>query len=205
MTRQQIREQLLIDLRAEGFSEWDTGELNQLINAAYFLTQKEVVKANANWHIAFTTTPTVANESWYPNPPTFGVKRIGLKSSSSDTRHTYLKKKNLEDVEGITSGEDNYYVREGTWIGIFPPPTSVISDGIQWQHCPIYSMDDDDEVPKLKTPLHIVICWWAKILALGDDHESTQVTQQKINHVLGDLASWYDVMMDSPEKFSIEV
>ncbi len=203
MTRGQMRTWLQINLRDTAAIEWSVTELNDLINQAYALVQKELVKVNAGYHRAWDYSTVTAGTNWYPLPPTFGLKRLAYKATASQVGYTKLEKKNLDDIEALTGGGP-FYAREGLWVGIFPAPTVTVADGLEFLHSPIYALADDDEVPRIKTPLHIAIMWWAKVLATGETDESNVETRQRINEVLGDIPLWYDVMQDGPDVLQID-
>lgn len=207
MNRGEMRDRLRRELRDVAAVEWPTdAELDDILNTAYFLVQKEIIKVKSEAHLTWDHITTQAGVYWYPLPATFGVKRVGLKAAASDTAYAKLEPKAYEDVESGYTG-DAVYVVMGEWIGIFPAPATAITNGIEILHSGIMSIGagpaNDTEVPKVKTPLHQAIVWWAKLLALGETDEEVEKTRNRLNEVLGDLGQWYGITNDTPDMFRV--
>ena len=201
MTRVELRTLLRRQVSdpASGTSgvQWTDAELNTIIENAYFLIQTAVFKHDRNAHLSWDTIDTVADQSEYALPSTFGIRRLGLKSSSSDTLWTKLEKKVYEDIEEA-SGTSNYYAVMGQFLVIKPAPETAVTDGLQLIHTPIMSMSADSDTPKIKEPLHIGIVWMAVLLA-SDEDESKDLseTKAKLQNLLDSIPSWY--ILDSDE------
>jgi len=208
---------------------WSDSELNVVLNNAYTLVQKEIRKVYPEAHIFWDYVNTVAGVSWYPLPATFGLIQVGLKqiASTSDGDYAILQPKRYRDVGNrVTfSGAvivpptslttQNYYTKRGQYIGIFPAPsTSAASNfavnppqlgGLQLLHSPIMSMSDDNDVPRIKEPLHYAIVYWAKILLSGETDTNMDDTRARLNELLSDLALWYDTQSDEPDKLIVSL
>lgn len=207
MTLLQIRDSLRRQIRDVPKVQWtDDGELdNLIINPAYYFVQKEIYKQFPNAHLFWDYINTAAT-SWYPLPASFGVKRVGLKASASDTLYTKLAPKRYDDIVELSAQSDRqYYTQQGQWIGIFPPPTTVITNGIELLHTPIQSLSLDTDVPRVKLPVHMAIVWWAKLLALGDTDEQAGETRARLQEILGDLGNWYELNSDEPDKLQVGI
>lgn len=206
MTRLQIRTKLRRRVQEEvgdAAGGWTDTELNSEINDAYAWVQKEIYKVFPNSHIYWDTMNLVNGTSWYPLPNTFGVRRVGVKASTSATTYTRLKKKVYEDVEDIVSAE-SYYTLMGQWLGIFPEPDTSITAGIQLLHTPIMVLSADTDVPRVKTPIHEAIVLRAKDQVLGDlDHSSNQ-TRQGLVDIINDIPLWYETHSDENDRLQPE-
>lgn len=175
--------------------EWDDTEKNELLNLAYSKVQKEIVKAGyAEAHVYWDKMNTTAGESWYPLPATFGIFGVALSDGSG---YKWLGRPHaLEDIEGSVDTATTRYCQVGQWIGLFPAPSAAVTDGIRILHCPVMQMADDAEYPKIKLPLHDAIVLWAKLIAKGDTDEGDNgETRARLQEIMGDLASWYDMRL----------
>lgn len=192
-------------------------ELDEILNVAYGLVQKEIRKFDPEAHISWDHVDTAANVNWYPLPATFSLISVGMKSSAADTLYVPILPKRYRDIGPwqITSGavilaanaslDQTYYTLRGQWIGIYPAPPTTIDDGIELLHCPIMSMSSDDDVPRIKVPLHMAVVYWAKILATGETDETNGETRQRLQEILGDLPTWYNISSDEPDRLQVAV
>lgn len=191
--------------------QWDLQEKKDMINLAYFLVQKEIIKAAPEAHLMWDTMDLVSGTQFYELPPTFGVKKISMKSAASDTEYTPLSKKRMEDVDTkqIFSGgvvvsnsaavlPETVYTLEGQYFGLYPKPDRSITNGLQIIHQPILSMSAGSEVPRIKVPLHLATVYWATVLMLGDTDEMTSVYEKRLGEIMNDLPLWYNIHTDEP-------
>jgi len=181
--------------------QWANDELNELLNVGYSMVQKEIRKWVPNAHQYWDYINTVAGTNWYPLPNTFGIRRVNLKNATTNT-YDKLTLKDYDDIKDQT-GLDYYYAKEGQWIGIFPAPLTM-TNGIELVHVPIMAMATDDEVPRIKTPLHPGIVWWAKLIAKGETAEQDGSEQARLRELISDIPTWYDVTTDVPEVIGIK-
>jgi len=205
MTRGQLK--TLFGRRAHdvGLVQWSAIEVNEIINLAYSKVQKEIVKFKRDAHLFWDYVDTQPGVSLYPLPPTFGVRRIGLKGSSADTTWTKLHKKEYEDLLELSpqATKTYYCLPNENWFGIYPAPASAIVRGIELIHCPIMALSDDAEIPRIKLPLHDAIALWAVIIAKGETDEDSAAAQQELANIMGDLNLWYEAPSDEPDKFQV--
>jgi len=203
MTLLQIREMLQRQLQDISSVEWDNaGELNALINQAYYLVQKEVFKKFPTAHLFVDTAPTAIGTSWYPLGDSFGVHRVGYKADAAATAWTKLARKDYDDVVEVT-GSTTYYAQKGQWLGIFPAPTAAVADGIELWHTPVMSLAADADIPRIKLPMHYAIVLWAKMIAIGDTGEQAGETRDRLKEVFADLPEWYDIITDDTDRLQI--
>lgn len=176
--------------------QWTDGELDSLIDSAYFLIQTRVFAYDRNAHLSWDTLDTVADQSAYELPSTFGIRRVGLKASASATVYDRLKPKTYDDILESTS-TTKAYSKMGQFLMIFPAPETAITNGIQLLHTPIMAMNQDADIPKIKEPLHIGIVWMARIIATDED-ESTDLNEvkEKLRILLDSIPTWYSVDSD---------
>lgn len=204
MTRVELRTLLRRQLGdpAVGTSgvQWTDAELNTIIEQAYFLIQLKVFGYDRNAHLSWDTIDTVVDQSAYALPSTFGIRRIGLKASASDTKYTKLKPASYEDIVDSTS-TTRQYARMGQFIHIFPAPTVAVTDGIQLIHTPIMSMSADTDVPKVKEPLHIGIVWMGVVIA-SDEDETRDLTEikAKLQDLIDSIPQWYSLDSDDNDR-----
>ena len=204
MTRGQIKTLFLRRVHDVSAVQWTDAEQNDLVNLAYSKVQKEIVKFKRDAHLYWDTLNSVAGTSLYPLPATFGVRRVGLKASAADTVFTKLSKKEWEDIMDLTTGVTSYYcLPNENWLGIYPAPSTSVANGIEVIHCPIMSLSDDAEVPRIKTPMHDAIALWAVIIAKGETDEDAQIAKEELANILGDVGQWYEAPSDQAEKFQV--
>lgn len=217
MTRGTIRTLLRRQIRDTDSVQWtDNNELDDVINIAYSYVQKEIRKSFPEAHIFWDYINTTAAESWYPLPQTFGLIQVGMKANASDTSYATLPgPKRYRDIgpKNVWSGgviiaqpsdlSQTYYTIRGQFIGIFPAPPTAITSGIQILHNPIMALSADTEVPRIKTPLHMAILWWSKLILLGDTDETASETRARLNEIVTDIPFWYDQQLGEPEQLQV--
>ena len=208
MTRGEIRTILRRNLRDVPQVQWpDDAELDVLIEQAYLLMQKEVVKTDREAHLVWDYMNASAGVAWYPLPPTFGVQQVSLKDTASGqykilTRKSYRA---LQDSAVGNSGRSRrYYARRGQWIFLSPAPETNITDGIELVHTGIRALSGDTDVPALKVPTHMALVYWSKILALSETEEATGEATKRLSEILSDLPAWYEASGDDPDSFGMD-
>lgn len=197
----------------------DDEELNEAIDTAYQLVQKEVRKIDPEAHLAWDYADIVAERIWYDLPETFGLSHVAILDTESDL-YVPIKQKRYEDLAphlvmdggvirtavqdlGANSLLDStYYTIRGQFLGLFPAPTENIENGLELVHFPIKAMAEDCETPIVKTPLHVCIAWWAKLILMGDTSGDSSETRARLQEVLGDIALWYNQSTNASEKLT---
>ncbi len=202
MTRGAMRTLLRRWIRDANSTDWADADLNEILNLAYTKVQKTIFKSFPEAHLSWDYLDLTNAVSWYPLPEHFAFSHVAVKSSSSDTVWTTLAPKDYADIKSL-AGTTQYFTRKGQWIGIFPAPTETITDGIQIVHTPVMTMSDDAEVPKIKVPVHEAIVLWGKLLCLGDTDENSGETGSRLQEILNDLNSWYDLNNYGPDKLQV--
>ena len=201
MTKGQMKTLLRKFVRDTPEVQFEDAELDEILNISYGHIQKELVKFNAGWHIAVDTIDVTSGTSWYPMPPSFGLKYLRFKATSGGD-YLAIGKHNYLDIIGLT-GSDHFYCREGQWLGIFPTPTATVSAGIELLHTPILALAEDDESPKIKTPLHLAIVYQAKLICLGETDESGEQTERRLKALIDDIPFWYHIDQDKPDMLQV--
>lgn len=205
MTRGQIRTLLRRQVQDVPGVEWDDSELNEVINIAYAKVQKEIVKAFPEAHLMWDYMNTSTSDPWYPLPQTFGIKRVGLKQYSTDTKYTKLEPKGYSELQDKGSSmTSTYYALRGQWIYLSKLPASVVANGLEIVHAPILTMAADSDVPRIKSPLHDAIIYWSGLILMGETTETTNELRTRLAETLNDLPSWYDQPGDTAEKLEIQ-
>lgn len=207
MTRGAIRTLLRRHIQDTAEVAWDDSELDDIINLAYANVQKEIVKANPEAHLFWDRMDTTDGTNWYPLLNTFGISHVAIKATASDTRWTILKPKRYRDIYTY-DGTSQFYTKRGQWVGIFPAPSESVTSGLEVLHAPIMSIgagiNNDSEVPRIKTPLHLAIVYWSKLIALGDTDQQAGETRERLQEILGDIPNWYDINNDEPERLQVD-
>ncbi len=196
----QLRTKLRRKVQDVAEVQWTDAELNEAINQAYYDLQAEVHVVNPESIVYFDTLDAVSGTSWYPLPPSFGIISVGLKAAAADN-YTKIAEKLYEDILNL-DGTSNYYTRKGEWIGIFPAPSTSLTDGIELQHKPINTLTVDSDEPRLKLPLHNAIVLGAKIDLLGDTNEESRQDADRYGKIISRLAMWYNMDVGTAEFIS---
>jgi hypothetical protein len=203
MTRSQIKALFRRRVHDVEGVQWSDTEQNDIVNLAYSKVQKEIVKFRRDAHLYWDTIDAVAGTSLYPLPATFGVRRVELKPTAADG-YAKLHKKEWEDIMDLVDGVTNYYcLPNENWLGIYPAPSTSVVSGIRLIHTPIMSLSTDDEVPRIKLPLHDAIALWAVLVAKGETDEDGQLAKEELANILGDAREWYEAPSDEAEKFQV--
>lgn len=226
MTRAQIRAILRRQINDVGAADgsgvqYENEELNEVIDAAYQLVQKEVRKVDPEAHLSWDYADIVADKTWYDLPETFGLVHVAILDPESNL-YVPIKQKRYEDLaaHAVWSGgvlrtavppdvtsdllSQTYYTIRGQFLGLFPQPNQSVEDGLEFVHFPIKALAEDCETPILKSPLHVCIAWWAKLILLGDTSGNSEETRARLNEVLGDIPGWYNQATNASEKLSPE-
>jgi len=181
--------------------EWSASEKNEALNETYYEVQGHVQAIDPEAVIFWDNINTTAGTNWYPLPPTFGVISVGIKAASSETTFSKLKHQLYEDIKDM-DGVSQYYTLRGEWLGIFPAPSSSLTNGIELLHRPIHTLTVDSDEPKLKLPLHRAIVIGAKLFLLGDTNEESKEDLRKYEALLENAKLWYGQQYDTPLSFS---
>lgn len=207
MTRGEIRTLLRRHIQDTAAVAWTTDELDSVINLAYANVQKEIIKADPEAHLFWDRMDTTAGTNWYPLLNSFGISHVAIKGSSSDTVWTILSPRRYRDFYTY-SGTSQIYTKRGQWIGVYPAPTVSVTNGLEVLHAPIMAigsgLSNDSEVPRIKTPLHLAIVYWSKLIALGDTDEQSGETRDRLQEILGDLPNWYNINNDEPARLQVD-
>lgn len=214
MTRGDLRTTLSRLIRDKNDVQFTSSEKNDALNDAYALIQKEIVKIDRTAHLTWDYTNTVADTNWYLMPESLGIVRVGIKFQTTDTLYTKLKRKDFLDIQdqpvwsgavivGSSETHGTYYTQQGQYIGIFQAPENSVTDGLELVHWRVMSMSADGDIPKVKTPLHRAIAFWAKLLLLGETDESGSETRQRLQEIMDGLPNWYNQHSDNSDMLSV--
>lgn len=200
MTLVQLRTLLRRQIQDVDGIQWTDSECNSALNVAYTEIQGEIQTINPEALITWDYMNSVAATNWYPLPPTFGIIGVSIKPATGDD-YGKLDHKLYEDIRNL-DGETMFYTIRGEWIGVFPAPTNSVTLGIELMHAGIHELADDDEIPKIKLPLHVAIMYGAKIHLLGDTTEETKLASERYEKILQNIPRWYGQHYDDIENFS---
>lgn len=186
MTRATIRTLARRLLNEQSADNWDDSTLNTLIDIAYALVQKQVRKVDPEALLFWDYRNTVAGTNWYEKPSgTRGPVEVGLKSTAADTDWLPLVRKPYHIARDWTG--DTVYCHRGTYIGIFPAPTTAVTSGLQFIHAPTDALASDDGVPKIEATLHYAIVLWTAMLAKGESPEDDTKHARDLQRIIGDI------------------
>lgn len=192
MNRTTIRVLLRRRLNEPIADNWDDSTLNVLIDVAYALIQKQVRKADPEALLRWEYRDTVSGTIWYAKPVgTRGLVEVGLKASSSDTDWTALRRVPYHLTRQFTSSAETVYCHRGRYLGIFPAPSSSVTQGIQLIHVPTDTIATDTDSPDLEESLCYGIVCWAALLAKGESPESDSKDAIELQRILGDIPADY--------------
>lgn len=207
MNRSTIRSTLRRRLNDVPGDQWSDSLLNDYIDLAYALLLKQVRKVDPEALVFWETRATVVGTSWYEKPAgTRGVIEIGLKAHSTDTNWEPLPRRPYYIARDNTNVEEVVYCHRGQYIGIFPAPTVVIADGIQFLHAPTDTLAIDSDVPKLESTTHLGIVCWAALIARGESPEADNKDAGELARILADIPLDYGMNdMSQPMQLNADV
>jgi len=172
--------------------QWSDSTLNDLINLALAMVRKQIRKVDPEFDIRWEYRDTVANTSWYEKPSgTRGPVEVGLKSASSDTDWTALRRTAYHLARNVTSESETVYCHRGAYIGIFPAPSVAVTNGIQFLHAPAETLAADTDVPRIEDSLQYAVVCWASLLAKGESPEDDSKDAKELARLLGDISFDY--------------
>lgn len=201
-----MRELLRRRLNEAVADHWSDDVLNTFLDLAYALVLKQVRKVDPEAILAWDYRDTVVGTNWYEKPAgTRGPVEVGFKALSSDDDWTALKRVPYHLARDWT-GSETVYCHRGTYIGIFPAPTTAVADGIQFIHAPTDTLAVDTDVPKVETTLHYAIVLWAALIAKGESPEADGKDAQELQRIIGDIPQDYGSPdLGQPLGFSVDV
>ncbi len=183
-----IRELAYRRLNDQPGDQWSESIMNTYINIAYAKIQKEIRKVDPEAIVVWDYRNTVAGTSWYEKPAaTRGLIELGLKTSSADTDWMALKRQPYWVARQNTSIEDVVYCHRGTFVGIFPPPTASVTNGIQYLHAGTDTLAADAQAPKVDDDLAYGIVLWAVLLAKGENPEGDTKEARDLGLLLANI------------------
>lgn len=172
--------------------QWDDSTLNSLLNLGVSLVRKQVRKVDPEFDIRWEYRDTVAGTTWYEKPSgTRGSIEIGVKKAASDSDWTALARKPYHTARLYTSDAEMVYCHRGAYVGLFPAPTTSVTDGIQFLHAPTETLATDTDVPRLEESLQYAVVCWAALLAKGESPEDDTKDAKELARLLGDIPSDY--------------
>lgn len=190
MTRATIRDLVRRRLNEAVADSWPDSIINTVIDLAYALVLKQVRKADPEALIFWDYRNSVAGTNWYEKPSgTRGPVEVSLKSAASDTDWTPLKRAPYYIARDNT--DDTVYCHRGTYVGIFPAPTTSVTLGIQFLHAPTDSLAVDTDVPKVEQTLHYAIVVWTCLILKGETPESDSKDAAELLRIIGDIPADY--------------
>lgn len=192
MNRATIRTLLRRRLNETVADNWDDSTLNTLIDLAYALILKQVRKVDPEAVLFWDYRNTVAGTIWYEKPAaTRGPVEVGLKKTAADTDWAALVRKPYYIARDWTNAQQTVYCHRGLYIGIFPAPTTSVTNGIQFIHAPTDTLAVDTDFPKVEQTLHYAIVLWAALIAKGESPESDVKDAQELQRIIGDIPQDY--------------
>ena len=192
MNRGVMRTLLRRRLLEPSADQWDDSTLNDLLNLGLALVRKQVRKVDYEFDIRWEYRDTVAGTSWYEKPAgTRGPTEIAVKKSTSDLDWEALARKPYHIAKLYTAEAEMVYCHRGVYIGLFPAPTTAVTDGIQFLHAPSESLALDTDIPRLEESLQYAVVCGASLLAKGESPEDDSKDAKELQRLLGDIPADY--------------
>lgn len=197
-----LRRRLMEDVA----DQWDDNTLNTFINLAYALVQRMVRKIDPEAMLFWDYRSSVATIHWYEKPAgTRGPVEVALKKTSADTDWKPLRRAPYYLARDWTNADDTVYCHRGAYIGIFPAPSTSVTNGIQFIHAPTDSMSAAADVPKLETTLHYAIVLWAALIAKGESPEDDSKDAKELARILDGIPADYGMGLDLGQPVQVNV
>jgi hypothetical protein len=176
----------------ETADDWSDNDLNVILNTAYALIAKQVRKVDPEFLMHWEYRDTVAGTSWYEKPEgTRGMSSVGIKGSASDTDYTWLRRTSHRNARENTNTSEQVYCIRGKYLGIFPAPTTSVTEGLEIIHAPTPTLSADTDVPEVEETLHTGIVCWAAMLTLGESPEDDSKHANELRRVLAEIPDDY--------------
>jgi hypothetical protein len=177
--------------------DWDNDILNEFLNIAVASIHKQIRKVDPEHLLYWEYRDTVAGTSWYEKPEgTRGVVFVGLKGTAAATTYTRLERRSHHVAREITGDEEAVYCHRGEYIGIFPAPTTAVTNGIELIHAPTPELSADTDVPKLEVTLQYAAVCWAALIAKGESPEADNKDADELRRMLAEIPDDYGLGPD---------
>ncbi len=175
---------------------WEDSVIDDLLNAAFPLVQKEVIKVDPTAFMYIDRAALVADQEWYELPSGFWYElRVKVKTSATATRYTQIKRGAYDADSGRNSNSDRVYDIQGSFITFMAIPDFSVDPGFEIHYVPTLNLksvsDTSARGPRLHTALHPAVPLWAHLLAMGETHESPSDTAGVLKALLADIPEFY--------------
>jgi hypothetical protein len=196
MTKATILELTRRQLMEETPQNWTDVILDDIINAAYHIAQKEIMKIDPEAFLEWIRRDLISGESYYARPEgSWWPNQVRVKDPSSGkyTRLTFKPFDIAEEWSDTPSYDPNGFVwaRRGIYVCIFPTPAATVTAGLELIHVPTLTLTVDSDVPKIPLGLHLGIVYISKIIALGETYQNFDRDVAMVQRIMGDLSSYY--------------
>ena len=197
MNRSTMRTYLRRRLNEQTEDDWDDSILNEFLNIGYALIAKQIRKVDPEYLLYWTYRDTVASTSWYEKPEgNRGISFVGIKNAASDSTYTQLERRAHHVARLIVQDSQQVYCHRGEYIGIFPAPSTAVTNGIELLHAPTPEMSADTDVPKLETTLQYAMVCWAALIAKGESPEADNKDADELRRMLAEIPDDYGIGAD---------
>lgn len=176
---------------------WSDTDVNELLNTAASLVQKEVLKIDRMAFARWEQRPLVKDQNFYSKPEfLWFFHEVAIKNTSAAGGYEALIRKDYNIARDITRG-DPVYTQIGEFLGIFPAPTATLTAGLQLLWCPTLAMAVDTDVLPLHPALHEAVVRWAQKLGMGDTDDPEAKVDATLHTLLADIPMYYQANPDN--------
>lgn len=181
MLRRRIQEETAVD--------WTDDELNVFLNLGYQLVAKQIRKVDPTFLVYWESRDIVSGTQWYEKPENSrGIIDVGIVVG---TDIQYLRRVSGNVAKEWNTDGETVYTLMGDFIGLFPSPTTDVTNGLKLIHAPTPSLSEDTDVPKTEPTLHYAIVCWASLLIKGESLEDDSKDSTTLRQLLVDIPEDY--------------
>jgi hypothetical protein len=168
---------------------WSDVILDDIINSAYHIAQKELMKVDPESFLEWVRRDVEPNESFYARPEgSWWPNQVRMLEAASG-KYVRLDWKPFDEAEDWTG--EYVWSRRGIYVCIFPEPPSLITNGLELIHVPTMTLTADTDIPKIPLGLHLAIVYLTKIIALGETYQNFSRDVEMVEKVMGDISTYY--------------
>jgi len=170
---------------------WTDAFLDELINHAYHITQKEVMKVDPEAFLEWVRRNLTAGESFYARPEgDWWPNQVRVKDPDTG-KYSKIDFKPFDEAENVGTSSGMVWARCGIYICVFPEPTTTIVNGLELIHVPTLTLAVDLDIPKIPLGLHLAIPYLVKIIALGETYQNYNRDVAMVQRIMGDMGTYF--------------
>lgn len=187
--------------------QWTDSILNESLNTALFLVQREIMKVAPLFVLNRASYDIVSGTELYPKPNGFLMEtEVGYLDSAASLSYRPLLIRDYYVGRDSLSSEEITYSHWGNYFAIHPLPSTSTSAGIRLDYVPTLEMGSDTVSPvEIPLGLHLAIVYWAQLILIGETADSLDQTAKALQSFLADIPMYFSQSGSRPQQLNPDI